>query len=135
MTNCSSSSIFVINLDMNKLTAKEEEIMQVLWKLGQAFVKDILELLPEPKPHYNTVSTAIRKLEVKGLVGHDAFGPTHRYFPILSKEQYLEEVMAGTVENYFDNSFKEIVTYFAEKEKITLEELKDIIQIIESGQK
>jgi predicted transcriptional regulator len=118
---------------MTRLTPKEEEIMQALWKLGQAFVKDILELLPEPKPHYNTVSTAVRKLEAKGLVGHEAFGPTHRYFPILKKEDYLEALMSETVESYFDNSFKEIVSYFAKKEKISPEELKEIIRIIEQG--
>jgi BlaI family penicillinase repressor len=118
---------------MTRLTPKEEEIMQALWKLGQAFVKDILELLPEPKPHYNTVSTAVRKLEAKGLVGHEAFGPTHLYFPILKKEDYLEALMSETVESYFDNSFKEIVSYFAKKEKISPEELKEIIRIIEQG--
>lgn len=118
---------------MNKLTPKEEEIMQVLWKLERAFVKDILEWLPEPRPHYNTVSTAVRKLEAKGVVGHEAFGPTHRYFPILKKEDYLEALMSETVESYFDNSFKEIVSYFAKKEKISPEELKEIIRIIEQG--
>lgn len=118
--------------DMTRLTTKEEEVMHALWQLGRGFVKDILELLPEPRPHYNTVSTAIRKLEVKGIVGHEAFGNTHRYYPILSKEEYLEEVMKGTVENYFDNSFKDLVSYFAEKEKISPEELKEIIRLIEN---
>ncbi len=118
---------------MTKLTVKEEEVMQVLWQLGNGFVKDILAHLPSPRPHYNTVSTTIRKLEVKGIVGHETFGNTHRYFPILSREEYLEEMMSGTVEHFFDNSFKDFVTYFAEKEKISPEELKEIVQLIEKG--
>ncbi len=121
------------NEGMTKLTVKEEEVMQALWQLGRGFVNDILDLLPEPKPHYNTVSTTVRKLEVKGIVGHESFGKTHRYYPILSKEAYLEEVMSGTVEHFFDNSFKDFVTYFAEKEKISPRELKEIIQLIEKG--
>ncbi len=120
---------------MSSLTPKEEEVMQALWKLKQAFIKDLLEILPEPKPHYNTVSTAIRKLEVKGIVGHKAFGNTHLYFPLLSKEEYLEKITSGTVKSYFDNSFKQFVTYFAENEKISPKELKEIIELIEKGKK
>lgn len=115
------------------LTPKEEEIMQILWQLKKAFVKDIIGLLPDPKPHYNTISTTIRKLAVKGIVGHEAFGNTHRYFPLLQKEDFLEKKMKNTVEQYYGSSFKNIVTHFAESEKISLEELKEIISLIEKG--
>lgn len=116
---------------MATLTNKEEEIMQVLWRLEKAFVKEILDHLPEPKPHYNTVSTVIRKLEDKGMVGHESFGKTHRYYPILKKEDYREEIVEGTVKQYFDNSFKDLVAHYAQSEQITPEELKEIIAMIE----
>lgn len=116
---------------MATLTNKEEEIMRVLWRLKKAFVKEILAELPEPKPHYNTVSTVIRTLEEKGHVGHESFGKTHRYYPILQKADYREEIVEGTVEQYFDNSFKEMVVHYAKSERITPEELQDIIDMIE----
>lgn len=117
---------------MATLTAKEEEIMQVLWRLGKAFVKEILDELPEPKPHYNTVSTVIRKLEEKGHVGYESFGKTHRYYPILNKEDYREEIVEGTLEQYFDNSFRDMVVHYAKAERITPEELKEILDMIEN---
>lgn len=114
------------------LTIKEEEIMHVLWRLGKAFVKDILEEFPAPKPHYNTVSTVIRKLEEKGHVGYESFGKTHRYFPLLRKEDYRTEIVDDTIEQYFDNSFKELVAHYAKSEKITPAELQEIIEMIEN---
>ena len=118
---------------MEKLTNKEEEIMQVLWNLKKAFVKDVVNELPEPKPHYNTISTIIRNLEDKGIVGHDSFGKTHRYFPMLSKDDYKQGVMQKTIQNYFENSYKNLVSYFAKEEKISVKELKEIIAIIEKN--
>jgi BlaI family transcriptional regulator, penicillinase repressor len=115
---------------MERLTRKEEELMQALWKLERAFVKDLIELLPEPKPHYNTVSTVIRKLEAEGFVTHEDFGGTHLYLPKISKEAYLGGAMAA----YFDNSYKNIVAFFAREKKITPEELKDILKAIEQGE-
>jgi len=117
---------------MNKLTNKEEEIMQVLWKLKKAFVKEVVAELPEPKPHYNTVSTIIRKMEDKGFVGHEAFGNTHRYLPLIDKEKYTKTVIQKAIQNYFDNSYKNVVSFFAEQEKISVDELKEIIRIIEN---
>jgi len=117
---------------MEKLTNKEEQIMQVLWKLKKAFVKEVVAELPAPKPHYNTVSTIIRKMEEKGFVGHEAFGNTHRYFPLIEKEKYTKSFMQKAIRNYFDNSYKNLVSFFAEQEKISVEELKEIIRIIEN---
>jgi len=116
---------------MEKLTTKEEEIMQVLWLLEKGFVKDIIELLPN-KPHYNTVSTTIRKMEEKGFVKHLAFGKTHQYYPAISKEEYRKNFMNKTINNYFENSYKNVVSFFASEEKISVKELKEIIKLIEN---
>ena len=118
---------------MQKLTNKEEEIMQVLWSLEKAFVKDVIAQLPLPEPHYNTVSTMIRNLEEKGVVGHLTFGKTHQYFPLISKEEYRKKFMQKTIQNYFENSYKNVVSFFAKEEKISVKELKEIIDIIEKN--
>ena len=120
---------------MEKLTAKEEEIMQVLWKVEQSFVKDMLAYFTAPPLHYNTVSTIIRNLEEKGYVGHQAYGNTHEYYPIISKEDYQNRfVLKKVVSDYFDDSYKNLVSYFAKKDKISVDELKEIITMIEKGQ-
>ena len=118
---------------MEKLTNKEEEIMRVLWDLRKAFVKEVLEELPEPKPHYNTISTIIRNLEEKGYIRHEAFGKTHRYQPAVTKEEYRKSFMQKTISNYFENSYKNVVSFLAKEEKISVNELKEIIDLIEKG--
>ncbi len=116
---------------MEKLTNKEEEIMQALWQLKKGFVKDVVSLLPND-PHYNTVSTTIRKMEEKGFVEHIAFGKTHQYYPAISKESYRKNFMNKTINNYFENSYKNVVSFFANEEKISVKELKEIIDLIEN---
>ena len=116
---------------MTKLTNKEEEILQILWKLDKAFVKEIVAYLPNPKPHYNTISTIIRNMEEKGYIKHQVFGKTHQYFPVISKEEYRKTFMKKTIHNYFENSYKNVVSFFAKEEKISIEDLKEIISIIE----
>lgn len=116
---------------MEKLTNKEEELMQVLWKLKKAFVKEVVAELPEPKPHYNTVSTVIRKMEEKGFIKHETFGNTHRYYPAVSKETYREGYFSNAIDNYFGNSYKNVVSFFAKEEKISTDELREIIKLIE----
>lgn len=116
---------------MERLTNKEEAIMQALWKLEKAFVKEILSLLEEEN-HYNTVSTIVRNLEEKGYVGHQAFGKTHQYFPLVSKEAYTSTFMNLASERYFDSSYKNMVSFFAKQEKISADELKEILAIIEN---
>jgi predicted transcriptional regulator len=118
---------------MDKLTNKEEEIMRVLWKLKKAFVKEVVAELPKPKPHYNTISTTIRNMEEKGFVKHEAFGKTHRYYPAITKEDYRTKFMQKTIQHYFENSYKNVVSFFAKEEKITVEELQEIISIIEKN--
>ncbi|WP_133534015.1 BlaI/MecI/CopY family transcriptional regulator [Flavobacterium dankookense] len=116
---------------MQKLTNKEEEIMQILWKLEKAFVKEVMAEITEDQPHYNTLSTIIRNLEDKGFVSHNAFGNTHQYFPIVQMEDYRKRFMNTAIENYFDSSYKNLVSFFAEEEKISAEELREILAIIE----
>ena len=116
---------------MIKLTNKEEEVLHILWKLDKAFVKEIVACLPDPKPHYNTISTIIRNMEEKGYIKHNAFGKTHQYFPAISKEDYRKTFMKKTINNYFENSYKNVVSFFAKEEKISIEELKEIIELIE----
>lgn len=116
---------------MLKLTNKEEEIMHILWRLEKAFVKDVLAEIKDEKPHYNTLSTIIRNLEDKGYVGHQAYGKTHQYYPIVAKEDYKTKFMSTAIENYFNNSYKNVVSFFAKEEKISVEELKEIIELIE----
>ena len=91
---------------MQKLTNKEEEIMQILWRLKKAFVKEVMAEIKEDQPHYNTLSTIIRNLEEKGFVSYNAFGNTHQYYPIVKMEDYRKRFMNTAIENYFDNSYK-----------------------------
>jgi len=116
---------------MQKLTNKEEEVMHILWKLEKAFVKDVMAAITEDQPHYNTLSTIIRNLEEKGYVSHQAYGNTHQYYPIISKENYRQAFMSNAIENYFNNSYKSMVSFFAEEEKISAAELREILAIIE----
>ena len=117
---------------MQKLTNKEEEIMHILWKLEKAFVKEVLAEVKEDKPHYNTLSTIVRNLEEKGYVGYKAFGKTHQYFPIITKEAYRKRFMNTAIESYFNNSYKNVVSFFAKEEKISVDDLKEIIKLIEN---
>ena len=119
-------------MSMQKLTNKEEEVMKVLWKLEKAFVKEMLPEFKKDTPHYNTLSTIIRNLEDKGFVGHKAFGNTHQYYPVISKEAYRKHFMSTAIEHYFNNSYKNLVSFFAHEEKISADELREIINHIET---
>lgn len=116
---------------MQKLTNKEEEVMQILWKLEKAFVKDVLAEIKEDKPHYNTLSTIIRNLEEKGYVSYTAYGKTHQYYPMVSKEAYRKRFFNNAIDNYFNSSYKNVVSFFAKEEKISIDDLKEIIALIE----
>jgi predicted transcriptional regulator len=112
---------------MKELTRAEEQIMHVLWALEKAYVKDIIERLPSPKPAYNTVSTIVRILEKKGFVDHEAFGKTHRYRPRIAKEDYTQAFLRNFVKDYFGDSYQELVSFFAKDKDLTLAELEDIL--------
>ena len=116
---------------MQKLTNKEEEIMQILWKLKKAFVKEMMAEITEEQPHYNTLSTIVRNLEEKGFVSHNAYGNTHQYYPVVSMEEYRKRFMNKAIDNYFNSSYKNMVSFFAKEEKITAEELREILSMIE----
>ncbi len=118
-------------MEIKELTRAEEQLMQILWQLKKGFVKDVIEELPEPKPAYNTVSTIIRILETKGFVDHTAYGKSHEYFPIISKEQYQNFATDKLMSGYFDNSVQHMFSYFVKKEKIDLKEADEIMKLIE----
>jgi predicted transcriptional regulator len=113
---------------MKELTKAEEQIMQELWVLEKAFVKEIVDRLPDPKPAYNTVSTIIRILEKKGFVDHYAYGKTHQYFPLISKTDYTKSYFRNFLNGYFSNSFQEMVSFFAKEDKLSLSDLEDIVK-------
>ncbi len=119
---------------MQKLTNKEEEIMHILWKLKKAFVKEVMTEITEEQPHYNTLSTIVRNLEEKGFVAHNAFGNTHQYYPIVTLEDYSKRFMNTAIDNYFNSSYKNMVSFFAKEEKITADELREILAMIEQKQ-
>ncbi|MCA6361971.1 MAG: BlaI/MecI/CopY family transcriptional regulator [Bacteroidetes bacterium] len=112
---------------MKTLTPAEEQIMQVLWEIEQGFVKDILALLPEPRPAYNTVSTVVRILETKGFAAHNAYGKTHQYYPLISREEYLRHTMNNVVEGYFGGSFKNLVSFFVKEKDLKLSDLDELL--------
>lgn len=118
---------------MRKLTEREEEVMQLLWEKGPMFVREILELYPEPKPHYNTVSTVIRILEEKGFVAHKAFGTTHQYYAVILQEEYKGSALKKVISKYFDNSYTNVVSTLIKEEDISIIELKSLIEEIEKG--
>ena len=116
---------------MKHLTNREEEIMDLFWQKESVFVKDIIDELPEPKPHYNTISTIVRGLEEKGFVGHEQFGNTYRYFAIISREEFSKNTIKNLVSKYFDKSYSSVVSMFVEEEKISVEEIKALIRQVE----
>lgn len=116
------------------LTDAESYIMQMLWSRGPMFVKEMVELYPEPRPHVNTVSTTVRILEDKGYVAHESIGGSHRYFAVARMEDFRERSLADLVRNYFNNSYKSAVSALVEDEKISIDELREIIDIIERKQ-
>lgn len=110
-----------------ELTRAEEEIMQVLWELKSAFVKEVVEKMPDPKPAYNTVSTIVRILEQKGFVDHEPHGKSHKYFPLISKEEYTKSFMKGFVKRYFSGSYPQMVSFFTKDDKLSVNELEQLI--------
>ena len=113
---------------MKELTKAEEQVMQLLWKQEKAFVKDLVEEMPEPKPAYNTVSTIIRILEKKGFVDHNAYGKTHEYFPLISRKEYTRSFMKNFMRNYFSGSFQEMVSFFAKEDNMSLSDFDELME-------
>lgn len=120
---------------MKSLTRAEEEIMQSLWNLKKAFVKEIIEGLPSPKPHYNTVSTIIGILVEKGFVSYKAYGRSYQYYPTVSKDDYSKRTMKKYLKGYFDGSFANMVSYFAKQKDVNLQEVEEAIKEIKKSKK
>nr|WP_321406477.1 BlaI/MecI/CopY family transcriptional regulator [uncultured Carboxylicivirga sp.] len=116
---------------MITLTKAEENIMQILWDLDKGFVKDIQAQFPDPKPPYNSVSTIVRVLVKKEIVGFTKYGGTYEYFPLVSKEEYRSGQMKRLVNNYFNNSFKQVVNFFSENKNLKTEEVNEVIRMLE----
>lgn len=117
------------------LTKAEEQIMHALWQLDKAFVKDIIDILPEPKPHYNTVSTIIKILSDKGFVETESLGKSNRYYPSVTKDEYSKKTMKQFVKGYFEGSFSNMLSFFAKEKDITVEELEDILKELKKNTK
>lgn len=118
-------------MESKELTKAEEQVMQILWEIEKGFVKDIIDKIPEPKPAYNTISTIVRILEKKEIVGHKAYGKTHEYFPLVSKEEYTKGYMKNFMKNYFSNSFQKMVSFFAREENLSIHEMEALKNIME----
>ncbi|WP_295937538.1 BlaI/MecI/CopY family transcriptional regulator [uncultured Alistipes sp.] len=115
-----------------ELTRAELEIMQVLWKKGATVVHGVLDEMDDPKPAYNTVSTIIRILEKKGFVSHKAYGKTHEYYPLVSKDEYARRYMDTVLDNFFGGSVSRLVSFFSENKAITLEETDAILDMLKN---
>jgi len=116
---------------MKDLTKAEEQIMQVLWKIKKGFVNDVLEHFPNPKPAYNTVSTIIRILERKKYIGHTAYGKSHEYYPLVSKNEYNNSYFNGMMKNYFSNSYQSLVSFLAKDKNLSIQDMEDIKKLME----
>ena len=120
---------------MKTLTGKEEEIMGFFWEKGPLFVREMLELYDEPRPHFNTVSTFVRGLEEKGYVGHRSMGNTYQYYAIVSREDFKKKTLRGVISKYFNNSYLGVVSSLVKEEEISLDELKELIREVENANK
>ena len=124
-----------MNTKMKEITRAEEQVMQELWKLEKAFVKELIEQMPEPKPAYNTVSTIVRILEEKSFVAHEAFGKSHRYYPTVNKEEYSRFTAGNLLGKYFDGSVKELLSFFVKDKQVDLKQLDQMLSQIKDENK
>lgn len=120
---------------MEKLTPKEEEIMNVFWAHGPLFVRELVALSPEPKPHFNTLSTIVRTLEAKGYVSHNAYGKSFQYFAVVGEQEFSKRTLGRVIKDYFRNSYLEAVSSLVEEEKISLDDLTKLIETVKNQNK
>jgi BlaI family penicillinase repressor len=121
--------------DLKELTKAEDQVMQILWQLERGVVKDIIEKMPNPKPAYNTVSTIVRILEAKGFVGHKAYGKTHEYFPLVTKDKYSKFYFNNMLKGYFGGSFNNLVSFFANENQLKADEIDALMKQLEQLKK
>jgi len=120
---------------MVTLTKAEEKIMKLLWKLEKGFIKDIIEKMPEPKPPYNSVSTIVRVLVKKEIVGFNKYGGTYEYYPLITKDEYRKSQLGNIVNGYFNNSLSQVVNFFSESKNIKIDEVDEAIKMLEDLKK
>ena len=120
---------------MKTLTKAEEQIIQVLWKIKEGFIRDIMDALPDPKPHQNTVATILKILTEKEFVGVKIFGRQHQYYPLISKDAYSKSSMKGLVKNYFGGSFAEAVSFMVREKNLSVGDLETLLQQLKKGKK
>ncbi len=118
------------NKHMITLTKAEEKIMKILWKIEKGFIKDILDQYSKPKPPYNSISTIVRVLVQKEIVGYTAYGKTHEYYPLISKEEYRKGQLSKLVTEYYDNSLKQVVNFFSESKELDDKELDEAMKML-----
>lgn len=116
---------------MKELTRAEEQVMQYIWKLGSAFLKDIVDQFPEPRPAYTTISTVIRVLVKKEVLAYRSYGKAHEYYPLITKSDYTKGQLKSVITNFFNDSPVNFASFFAEQDDLDLSELEEIKQLIE----
>ena len=120
---------------MKKLTNKEREVMELFWQHGPMFVRELLDHYEEPKPHFNTLSTIVRRLEQQGYIGHKQYGSTYQYNALISEQDYAKRNIFRLVDEYIEDSYKGLVSTFLKEEKLSLNELRDLISQVETYEK
>ncbi len=116
---------------MKELTKAEEQVMRILWKLKEGIVKDILDMMPEPKPAYSTVSTVVRVLQTKGFIKHKAYGNSHVYFPAIEEKDYKNFAIDKIMDGFFDNSYHDLVSFLVNEKKMTADDVKEMTKMVE----
>lgn len=119
--------------ERKKLSPKEEEIMSCFWEHGPLFVREVVEMMPEPKPHFNTVSTFVRSLESKGWLTHEQMGNSYRYAPAVDVDEYRDRSLRGFIDRFFGRSYLNVVSSLVKDEKISTDELRELIERVEAA--
>lgn len=112
---------------MDKLTPFEEEIMLIIWRKKNVFVKDIIDAYGDKAPHYNTIATMLKILKDKNFIAHETFGKSYRYYPLINKEKYIKNSFQGVMKNYFEGSYKNLVSFFVKEKKVSIKELEKLV--------
>lgn len=116
---------------MKQLTKAEEQVMQYLWSLDKAFLKDLVEAFPEPRPAYTTVSTVIRVLVKKGFISFNTYGKIHQYYPLINREDYLKGQFDGVAQDYFSGSLTKLASFLTRDKDLGIEDLEELRNIVE----
>ncbi|MGR7813122.1 BlaI/MecI/CopY family transcriptional regulator [Lacinutrix undariae] len=114
-----------------QLTKTEEELMSHLWKLEKAFMKDLLEAYPEPKPATTTVATLLKRMSGKGFVGYKLYGKSRKYYPLVKKQDYFSKHVNGIIKNFFNDSASQFASFFTKETHLTKAELQDLKTLID----